>query len=130
MKTVAGTLKLYLAQYREVAAFSQFGSDLDASTQGLLNRGEKLTELLKQKQYVPMVPEHQVCVIYAGVNGYLDKMNVKNINQFEIQFLEFMNNTHKGFLDEIRTTGALSKENDHKLGELLKEWLPQSGLMS
>lgn len=59
-----------------------------------------------------MVPEHQVCVIYAGVNGYLDKMSVKNINEFEIQFLEFMNNTHKGFLDEIRTTGALSKEND------------------
>jgi F-type H+-transporting ATPase subunit alpha len=74
MKQVAGSLKLELAQYREVAAFAQFGSDLDASTQHLLNRGEKLTELLKQKQYVPMEAEHQVCVIFAGVKGYLDKI--------------------------------------------------------
>lgn len=79
MKQVASTLKLELAQYREVAAFSQFGSDLDASTQSLLNRGEKLTELLKQKQYMPMRPEHQVCIIYAGVRGYLDKISTKKI---------------------------------------------------
>ena len=130
MKSVSGNLKLYLAQYREVAAFSQFGSDLDASTQRLLNRGEKLTELLKQKQYVPMKPEHQVCVIYAGVNGYLDKMDVKNINKFEKQFLEYMNTSQKQFLDEINSTGKLTKESDKKLGEILTEWLPQSGLMS
>jgi proton translocating ATP synthase F1 alpha subunit len=74
MKQVAGSLKLELAQYREVAAFAQFGSDLDAATQHLLNRGEKLTELLKQKQYVPMIAEEQVCILYAGVRGFLDKV--------------------------------------------------------
>lgn len=74
MKQVAGSLKLELAQYREVAAFAQFGSDLDAATQHLLNRGEKLTELLKQKQYVPMPAEEQVCILYAGVRGFLDKV--------------------------------------------------------
>lgn len=77
-----------------------------------------------------MRPEHQVCVIYAGVNGYLDKMDVKNIPNFEKQFLEFMKNSHPQFLEEIRSTGVLSKDNDKKLGELLKEWLPQSGLMA
>ena len=77
-----------------------------------------------------MRPEHQVCVIYAGVNGYLDKMEVKNINHFEKQFLEYMINSHKQVLDDIKKTGALSKENDQKLGEILKEWLPQSGLMA
>merc|ERR1711977_296630 len=74
MKQVAGTMKLDLAQYREVAAFAQFGSDMDAATQQLLNRGEKLTELLKQRQYVPIPAEEQVCVVYAGVRGYLDKV--------------------------------------------------------
>ena len=79
MKQVSGTMKLDLAQYREVAAFAQFGSDLDAATQQLLNRGEKLTELLKQRQYVPMPAEEQVCVLYAGVRGYLDKVQTQDI---------------------------------------------------
>lgn len=83
MKQVAGSLKLELAQYREVAAFAQFGSDLDAATQQLLNRGEKLTELLKQKQYVPMKAEEQVCILYAGVRGFLDKMETSEIGEFE-----------------------------------------------
>ena len=83
MKQVSGTMKLDLAQYREVAAFAQFGSDLDAATQQLLNRGEKLTELLKQRQYVPMVAEEQVCVLYAGVRGYLDKIQTSDIGKFE-----------------------------------------------
>jgi len=83
MKTVAGRLKLELAQYREVAAFAQFGSDLDAATQQLLNRGGQLTELLKQKQYVPMSAEEQVCVVYAGVRGFLDKMVTSEISKFE-----------------------------------------------
>merc|ERR1712224_1114833 len=83
MKQVSGTMKLDLAQYREVAAFAQFGSDLDAATQQLLNRGEKLTELLKQRQYVPMPSEEQVCVLYAGVRGYLDKIATNEIGQFE-----------------------------------------------
>ena len=76
-------MKLDLAQYREVAAFAQFGSDLDAATQQLLNRGEKLTELLKQKQYVPMPAEEQVMVLYAGVRGYLDKVATSDIGRFE-----------------------------------------------
>merc|ERR1719149_468239 len=79
MKQVAGTLKLELAQYREVAAFAQFGSDLDAATQQQLNRGEKLTELLKQNQFVPMSAEEQVCVLYAGVRGYIDAVDVDKV---------------------------------------------------
>merc|ERR1711990_1249464 len=85
MKQVAGTLKLELAQYREVAAFAQFGSDLDATTQQLLNRGVRLTELLKQGQYVPMAIEEMVCVLYAGTKGYLDKIMTKDIGVFEEQ---------------------------------------------
>merc|ERR1712110_785090 len=90
MKQLAGSLKLELAQYREVAAFAQFGSDLDAATQQLLNRGEKLTELLKQKQYVPMPVEEQVCVLYAGVRGYLDKVLTSEISAFEEKYLELI----------------------------------------
>merc|ERR1711933_195261 len=82
MKMLAGSLKLELAQYREVAAFAQFGSDLDAATQQLLNRGEKLTELLKQKQFVPMPVERQACVLYAGTRGYLDKLVTSEIGRF------------------------------------------------
>ncbi|PWS23094.1 F0F1 ATP synthase subunit alpha, partial [Enterococcus faecium] len=88
MKQVAGTMKLELAQYREVAAFAQFGSDLDAATQQLLNRGVRLTELLKQGQYSPMAIEEQVTVIYAGVRGHLDKMEPSKITKFEKAFLQ------------------------------------------
>merc|ERR1712021_87823 len=92
MKSVAGTMKLDLAQYREVAAFAQFGSDLDAATQQLLNRGEKLTELLKQRQYVPMPAEEQVCVLFAGVRGYLDKIQTSDIGKFEQLYLDHLRN--------------------------------------
>jgi F0F1-type ATP synthase alpha subunit len=102
MKQVAGKLKLELAQYREVAAFAQFGSDLDAATQQLLNRGAQLTELLKQKQFVPMVAEEQVCVIFAGVRGYLDKMVTADISKFEAKFLTHMRGTHSGLLAKIK----------------------------
>lgn len=129
MKAVARTLKLDLAQYREVAAFAQFGSDLDASTQTLLNRGAQLTELLKQKQYQPMASEDMVCVIYAGVRGYLDKMQTSEIPKFEKQFLEYMKTSHKNIVDEIRTTGKLTKEHDEKIGQILTDWIPQSGLL-
>merc|ERR1712060_352814 len=88
MKMLAGSLKLELAQYREVAAFAQFGSDLDAATQQLLNRGEKLTELLKQKQSVPMPVEMQACVLYAGVRGYLDKLATSEIQKFEEMYMD------------------------------------------
>ncbi len=128
MKSVAKTLKLDLAQYREVAAFAQFGSDLDASTQNLLNRGAKLTELLKQKQYFPMGADEQVCVIYAGVNGYLDKMETSEIPQFEKDFLAFMKGNHKTLMEEIKRTGVLTDKQDKKIGNILLDWLPQCGL--
>lgn len=108
MKQVAGTLKLELAQYREVAAFAQFGSDLDAATQHLLNRGEKLTELLKQKQYVPIPAEEQVCILYAGVRGYLDKVLKNEIGKFEKLFMEHIKSKHSHILDAIRTEKSLS----------------------
>lgn len=102
MKQVAGSLKLELAQYREVAAFAQFGSDLDASTQHLLNRGAQLTELLKQKQYVPMQTEEQVCVLYAGVRGFLDKVVTSEIGKFEKGFLAHIKSKHPHILEAIR----------------------------
>merc|ERR1712057_5477 len=83
MKQVAGTMKLDLAQFREVAAFAQFGSDLDAATQAQLNRGTRLTEMLKQNQFAPMSMEEQVCVVYAGVRGYLDKIDASQVTKFE-----------------------------------------------
>lgn len=128
MKQVARTLKLDLAQYREVAAFAQFGSDLDATTQNLLNRGAQLTEMLKQKQYQPMPSEEQVCVIYAGVRGYLDKMLTSEIPKFEKLFLSYMKSSHNDLMEEIKSTGKLSQETDVKIGEILTQWLPQSGL--
>lgn len=128
MKQVARTLKLDLAQYREVAAFAQFGSDLDATTQNLLNRGAQLTEMLKQKQYQPMPSEEQVCVIYAGVRGYLDKLLTSEIPRFEKLFLEYMKASHADIMLELKTTGKLTKETDVKIGEILTQWLPQSGL--
>jgi F-type H+-transporting ATPase subunit alpha len=128
MKTVALTLKLELATFREVAAFAQFGSDLDASTQQLLNRGEKLTELLKQTQYQPMRSEEQVCVIYAGVRGYLDKMVTSEIPKFEREFLVYLRANHADLMEEIARTGVLTPANDTKVAEILKTFLPNSGL--
>ncbi|QPC43637.1 F0F1 ATP synthase subunit alpha [Kaustia mangrovi] len=115
MKQVAGKIKGELAQYREMAAFAQFGSDLDAATQRLLNRGERLTELLKQGQFSPMAVEEQVVVIYAGVNGYLDKLEVSAIGRFEEDFLRYMRDKHKDVLDAIRTEKELSDATSEKL---------------
>jgi F-type H+-transporting ATPase subunit alpha len=128
MKTVAGRLKLELAQYREVAAFAQFGSDLDAATQQLLNRGAQLTELLKQKQYVPMSAEEQVCVVYAGVRGFLDKMVTSEIPKFEQKFLDHLRGNHPGIIERIRDTGALSTADDKELKTILDTFIPESGL--
>ncbi|MGD1869546.1 MAG: F0F1 ATP synthase subunit alpha [Neomegalonema sp.] len=112
MKSVAGSIKLELAQYREMAAFAQFGSDLDASTQQLLNRGARLTELLKQPQYSPLTNEEQVCVIYAGVKGYLDDLPVNKVGAFEQGLLAHLRTSESGLLDELRT-------NDQKVaGEI------------
>ncbi|KAG2226274.1 hypothetical protein INT45_005946 [Circinella minor] len=118
MKQVAGSLKLFLAQYREVAAFAQFGSDLDASTQFLLNRGARLTELLKQPQYTPLSIETQVPIVFAGVNGFLDKLPVNKVVDWERDFISHVQSEHKATLDEIRTQGVLSKDLEAKLRDI------------
>jgi len=110
MKQVAGTLKLELAQYREVAAFAQFGSDLDASTQQQLLRGGILTELLKQKQFVPMMTSEIIISLWAGTNGFLDKVAVKEILRFEALWLEHVKSTKASLLDDIRDKKQLTDE--------------------
>jgi F-type H+-transporting ATPase subunit alpha len=115
MKKVAGRIKGELAQYREMAAFAQFGSDLDATTQRLLNRGARLTELLKQPQFSPLKMEEQVCVIYAGVNGYLDPMDVARVRPFESGLLTLLRTKHTDLLDSIRKSGDLSDADAARL---------------
>jgi F-type H+-transporting ATPase subunit alpha len=115
MKKVAGRIKGELAQYREMAAFAQFGSDLDATTQRLLNRGARLTELLKQPQFSPMKMEEQVCVIYAGVNGYLDPIDVARVRPFESGLLTLLRSKHTDLLNSIRKSGDLSDADAAKL---------------
>jgi F-type H+-transporting ATPase subunit alpha len=122
MKQVAGSIKLELAQYREMAAFAQFGSDLDASTQRLLNRGARLTELLKQPQYQPLPVEDEVVVIYAGVKGYLDKLPVSKVGEFERGLLSAFRGKHQAILDAIRTVGALNAEIEGKLKAAIDEY--------
>jgi F-type H+-transporting ATPase subunit alpha len=119
MKQVAGSLKLFLAQYREVAAFAQFGSDLDASTKQTLSRGERLTELLKQKQYTPMAVNEMVPIIFAGVNGYLDKVPVAKVTQWESDFLSHLKSNESGLLESIEKEGQLSKELEQKLRDVV-----------
>jgi len=123
MKQVAGSMKLELAQYREVAAFAQFGSDLDAATQQLLNRGVRLTELLKQGQYVPMAIEEQVAVIYCGVRGFLDKIDPSKITDFEKKFLDHVLATQRPLLDAIAKDGHLSQDSDAKLNAVVKDFM-------
>jgi F-type H+-transporting ATPase subunit alpha len=107
MKKVSGSIKLELAQYREMAAFAQFGSDLDASTQKLLNRGSRLTELLKQAQFSPLAFEEQTVVIFAGTNGYLDQIPVADVTEYEAELLSFLHANHADVLAEIRNTKDL-----------------------
>jgi F-type H+-transporting ATPase subunit alpha len=101
MKSVAGPVKLELAQYREMAAFAQFGSDLDASTQALLNRGARLTELMKQPQYSPLTNAEIVCVIFAGTKGYLDKVAVRDVGRWEAGLLKHLRSNRKDVLDML-----------------------------
>ena len=115
MKQVAGKIKGELAQYREMAAFAQFGSDLDATTQRLLNRGARLTELLKQPQFSPMKIDDQVLVIYAGVNGYLDPIKVSDVPRFEAELLRYMRAEHSDILDSIRDKKEITKETGDQL---------------
>ncbi|KAI1525930.1 AtpA F0F1-type ATP synthase alpha subunit [Pyrenophora tritici-repentis] len=122
MKQVAGSLKLFLAQYREVAAFAQFGSDLDAATKQTLSRGERLTELLKQKQYSPMAVNEMVPLIYAGINGLLDNVPVNKILQWEADFLAHLKANESDMLNKIDREGALSKELEAQLREVAQSF--------
>jgi len=122
MKNVAGSIKLELAQYREMAAFAQFGSDLDASTQRLLNRGSKLTELLKQNQYSPMTVGDQVVSVFAGVNGYLDDLELSQVKQFESDLSDLIKSSHKDILDSINSTGNLDDEVKAKLSSIIEDF--------
>lgn len=128
MGQVAGSLKLELAQYREVAAFSQFGSDLDAATQQLLNRGEKLTELLKQKQYVPMKAEEQVCSLFAGVRGFLDKVETSELSKFESLYLAHIRSKYPHILESIKKHKRIQPEVDAELRTVIADFIPNAGI--
>jgi F-type H+/Na+-transporting ATPase subunit alpha len=121
MKKVAGKIKGELAQYREMAAFAQFGSDLDVTTQRLLNRGARLTELLKQPQFSPLKMEEQVCVIYSGVNGYLDKLPVNKVGAYEQGLLSTLRGANADILESIRSTKDLSAETEAKLKAVVEK---------
>jgi len=122
MKKVAGSIKLELAQYREMAAFAQFGSDLDAATQKLLNRGSKLTELLKQNQYSPLTVAEQVITVFTGVRGYLDDVELDQIKNFEKDILEKIKNEKNEIINTIQTTGKLEKETEDSLIQIIQEY--------
>ena len=122
MKKVAGSIKLELAQYREMAAFAQFGSDLDASTQRLLNRGSKLTELLKQDQYSPMTVAQQVIAVFSGVRGFLDKMELSEIKSFEKQVYEEIKSSNQEIIDSINNTGKLEEKIEKKLTLIIEQF--------
>ncbi|KAL1837261.1 hypothetical protein VTJ49DRAFT_4085 [Mycothermus thermophilus] len=122
MKQVAGSLKLFLAQYREVAAFAQFGSDLDAATKQTLARGERLTELLKQKQYSPMAVNEMVPLIFAGVNGYLDPVPVNKILQWEADFLAHLKTNEADLMATIDKEGAISKDLEQRLKDVISSF--------
>ncbi|MGH6971852.1 MAG: F0F1 ATP synthase subunit alpha, partial [Caulobacteraceae bacterium] len=119
MRTATGSLKSDLAQFREMAAFAKFGSDLDAGTQKLLARGARLTELLKQPQYAPLQAEEQVCVIYAGTRGYLDTVPVADVGRFESELLGRLHSQHADLLETIRAQKVLSDESEGKLKSVL-----------
>jgi F-type H+-transporting ATPase subunit alpha len=122
MKKVAGSIKLELAQYREMAAFAQFGSDLDASTQKLLNRGSKLTELLKQYQYSPMTVAEQVISVFTGVRGYLDDIELNEIKKFENEIIEVIKNDKPEIINSIQSTGKLEKDTEDLLIKTIENY--------
>ena len=127
MKSVAGKMKGELAQYREMAAFAQFGSDLDAATQRLLNRGARLTELLKQPQFSPLSMEEQVCVIYAGTRGYLDKLDIADVRRYEEELLRLLHGDEAKLLKTIREEKKLSDETEAKLRNVLETFTANFG---
>jgi len=126
MKKVAGSIKLELAQYREMAAFAQFGSDLDISTQRLLNRGSKLTELLKQDQYSPMTVAQQVIAVFSGVRGFLDKVELSEIKGLEKQIYERVKSSNPEIIDSINNTGKLEEEIEKKLTSIIEQFQKKS----
>lgn len=122
MKKVAGTLRLDMAQYRELEAFAQFGSDLDKATQRQLNRGQRLVEILKQPQYQPMSAEKEVAILFAGANGYLDEWPVEAVAEYERQMLEFLESRYPEILNEIKEKNDISDELDAKMKKALDEF--------
>ena len=122
MKKVAGSIKLELAQYREMAAFAQFGSDLDASTQQLLNRGAKLTELLKQNQYSPMTVSEQVISVFTGVKGFLDDVELTKIKKFENDIIEKIKSEKPEIIDAIQSSGKLEENTEKLLVQAIEEY--------
>ena len=122
MKQVAGSIKGELAQYREMAAFAQFGSDLDASTQKLLARGERLTELLKQKQFSPISTNEQVVLLFAGVNGYMDDVAVSQIGHFEEGLLNHIRENYAHVLETILATKSLDEDTEEALKAAVEEF--------
>ncbi len=125
MKKVAGGLRMDLAQFRELEAFAQFGSDLDKATQQQLTRGARLVELLKQAQYVPMKIHEQIALLYAGTRGYLDEFPVETLGRFENEFLEYLDNHHAGLVEKLREMTELTEEIEQNLVKTLKEFCEQ-----
>lgn len=123
MKKVSGSLKLDLAQYRELAAFAQFGSDLDAVTKKQLARGERLVELMKQAQYSPMTISEQVTAIYAGTKGYLDEIRTDAVVDFERDLLEFLHSTQSGLMGKIDSTKTLDEDSEKELSDAIKAFV-------
>ena len=122
MRKFAGSLRLDLAQFRELEAFAQFGSDLDKSTQRQLNRGRRLVEVLKQPQYQPMAPEKEVMILFAAANGFLDEWPEKAVSEYENQMLEFMETKNPTLLSEIKEAGDISSDLENKLKKALEEF--------
>tara|TARA_B100000131_G_scaffold317622_1_gene359975 strand:- start:1436 stop:1846 length:411 start_codon:yes stop_codon:yes gene_type:complete len=123
MKKVAGSIKLELAQYREMEAFAQFASDMDASTQKLLARGSRLVELLKQPQYTPIPMEEQVISIYAGVNGYLDEIDIQKISEFESGLISLIKSENKEILNSIRSEKVISEKIEKQLKTTIEDFI-------
>ncbi|HOL82178.1 MAG TPA: F0F1 ATP synthase subunit alpha, partial [Ignavibacteriales bacterium] len=122
MKKVAGSLKIDLAQYRELEAFARFGSDLDAATKKVLARGERLVELLKQGQYAPVPVEKQVVAIYAGTKGYIDEIPTPAIKKYEKELLEYVENQAPEIFENIKTQKDISEETENKLKEVIEKF--------
>jgi F-type H+-transporting ATPase subunit alpha len=122
MRQVAGTLKLDLAQYRELAAFAQFGSDLDKVTQNQLNRGRRLTEILKQPQFSPLTTEKQIIIIFAGTNGFLDDLKVDQIHSFEAGLYPYLDSAQSGLLKDIVSKKALDDDLKNRIKAALDEY--------